>query len=571
MSFARLLSIIFLIYSHTVAAVDFAPASQAPDVLALALRQNTGEFKIFCSGVLVHPEIILTAAHCLREGNRADTRLEYRQKLKDIKVFLGTTSDEGQVSDQLVEIESFHIHPRYLRDIRGLADIAVIRLRQPLEHLKPFIRPIATDFELLKSIKRGFPVEIVGFGFSEQQIGRSSRTQEVFGSQHSGTLLVEGKTSSEVLVVAGKAVDRFGLYRPAPRDGDSGGPLFYTYQGKSYLLGLVSRASRFNHGPQGTAFSNVRHWMCWIESVARVQLKDPTGPDFCATTTSSAGAASLMEFCQKPRAFEAYTLQVLHRTLKTESCEELTQKASELTNLSLDASYIKDIGVLRFFPQLERLILRDNAITDLSVLTQLPKLRLVDVSYNNVRQFPDLVPRVVLVGKRRQYNNITRTSFIRMCQDPSVQGEARRTISAILHMFSLESCVDANYELIRRRELNFFSPKDLVDFSPLENLHTLEGLNLSGQPVRDLSFLETLGELRELNLSQIPLENFQFFSALSHLNVLKLEESGLESLEFTELPPRLRELHVARNSILDFSHAPRGLRIFGIDEQRVRE
>ena len=575
MSWTRVLYFIVLLLTQSVWAVDFAPSSKARDVLALALKTDAaeGSHKIFCSAVLVHPKIVLTAAHCLREGNRVDSQREYRQKLKDIKVFLGSSSLEGFVSDELVEMESFHIHPRYLRDIRGLADIAVIRLKKPLTHLQGSIRPIASDFELLKSIKKGKGVEIVGFGFSEQQIGRSTRTQEVFGTQHSGRLKIEGKTSSEVLVVAGDAVDRFGLFRVTPREGDSGGPLFYEHEGVSYLLGVVSRASRFNHGPQGTAFSTIRHWLCWIEGVAQVRLRSDQAPDYCAPVVRTQ-ALSLNQMCLSTSPSEAYTLYVLQRTLRVENCLGLAEISQGLTNLSLDASYLKDIDVLRFFPKLQRLILRDNAIRDLSALRDLKELSLIDISYNNVRDMGALSSRTWVVGSRRQYHNIARTTFIRMCQDSKVQGEARRTINAILDMFSLprDACIDGNYELIRRRELTLFTPSDLVDFSPLSNLHTLEGLNLSGQRVQDFSFLGTLGDLRSLNLSRLPLTQFDFFSSLKNLTQLYLEDSSLTHIDFIDALPRLRELHVAGNQILDFSPASsraRSLRVLGEDEQSI--
>jgi Leucine-rich repeat (LRR) protein len=573
MSFTRFLSIIVLMLSHSVRAVDFARSSQAQDVLALALKTDAaeGSHKIFCSAVLVHPKVLLTAAHCLREGNRVDSPREYRQKLKDIKIFLGSSSLDGFVSDQLVEMHSFHIHPRYLRDIRGLADIAVIRLKTPLTHLQASIRPIASDYELLKSIKKGKGVEIVGFGFSEQQLGRSTRTQEVFGTQHAGVLKVEGKTSAEVLVVAGDAVDRFGLFRVTPREGDSGGPLFYEHNGVSYLLGVVSRASRFNHGPQGTAFSTIRHWLCWIEGVAQVRLRSDHAPDYCAPVARSR-AASLREMCLAPSTSEAYTLHVLKRTLGVDSCLALEEISERTTNLSLDASYLKEIEALKFFPKLQRLILRDNALTDLSALKDLAELSLVDISYNNVRDTTPLSARSWVVGAKRQYHNIARTTFIRMCQDPSVQGEARRTINAILHMFSLplDACVDGNYELIRRRELTLFTASDLVDFSPLSHLHTLEGLDLSGQKMESFDFLKTLTDLKSLKLNSVPLTQFDFFYPLKNLTHLFVESSSLHHIDFIDELPRLRELHVAGNHIKDFSPVfSRGstLRVFGVDEQ----
>ncbi len=554
-------------------AVDFGQLSHDPDILALATQIDSaeGSHKIYCSAVLVHPQIVLTAAHCLRDGNRVESGRERRERLKFTKIYTGDKSLDGLVSDDLVDIDSFHIHPRYLRDIRGLADIAVIKLKSPLTHLSAAIRPIATDYELLKSIKKGSDVEIVGLGFSEQRIGRSVRTEATFGVKRSGVLKVEGKTSSEVLVLPGEPIDRFGLFKVAPRDGDSGGPLFYKYKGKSFLLGIVSRASRFNHGPQGTAFSNIRHWICWIENVSQLRLRSDDAPDYCAPDSSS-NALTLRDLCLNPSTSESYSLYVLKRTLGANDCFDLEKSAQHLTNLSLDASYLKNINVLRFFPKLQRLILRDNSITDLSALSFLKDLSLIDISYNNIRNISGIDARFWIVGAQRQYNNIARTQFIRMCQDANVQGEARRTINAILDMFSLpmDACVDGNYELIRRRELTLFAPLDLTDLTPLSSLHTLESLNISGQKVTDFSFLEGLKDLRSLNLSRIPLKDLNSIENLKNLNYLYLMQSSLTNIEFVSSLPRLRELHIAGNQISDFSplfqHSST-LRVFGRDQQ----
>lgn len=575
MNSLRIILLVCALFSKA-EAVDFGTPSVAPDVLSLAFEVNEsqGSHKIFCSALLVHPKVLLSAAHCFQDGNIRQSHREQRQRAQKIKVFLGHTSDEGFVSENLVDIERFHIHPRYLRDIRGQADIAVVVLKTPLTNQK--IRPMALDFDVLnRFVKKGAGVQISGFGFSEQMQGRFGQTTESFGQKHEGTLKIEGRTSSEILVVAGSAVDRFGLYRPAPREGDSGGPIFLDVHGVSYSLGLVSRATRFNHGPHGSAFSLIRHWICWIESVAKQRLRPEGGADYCSSQSSSA-QENFQSMCERGSDSQRYTIEVLHKKLKTQSCHQLEEKLNRSTNLSLEASYIKNIDVLKFFPHLERLILRDNAIEDIQVFQSFYKLRTLDISYNNIRRFKPLqeLKDLWLIGERRQYNNIGRTEFIRQCQDSKIQGEARKTIKSILQILGFNSgdCVDGNYELIRRRDLSFEQVTELQDFSMLKNIHTLENLSFKGQMIEDFSFLSSLSELKSLKLDSIRSPLTVEWIKLKNLESLSLQHSGISDLSFLESLPRLRHLNIEGHRVRDltplFARMRKGtLFVTGLDTQ----
>jgi hypothetical protein len=585
-----------LFWSMLAYAVDFGQVveeNEYTDVVAIG-RYDEGlqDAQLFCSGVVVAPRVILTAAHCLQEGGHRLGNRDFQQIVRSLRVYFGNGTDGGIVSDNLYPIQRAIIHRNYLRDIRGQADIAILLLEQDAPIAKEQIRPIALDIGLLRNeIRRGATLEVVGFGHSEQLQGRLMTT-EYFGIKHKGPIRIEGKTADEVLVTPGPAIDRFGLYNPGPREGDSGGPAFFHAQdGLTYLVGVVSRATKFNHGPRGMAFSLARQWICWIERESGVNLRGhlPSDtPDFCsmpvARTLVQDPVADFLTLCQDSTVAsnsQAYTIYILKRLTGVHDCRELKRELQTRTNLSLDATYINDLSPLAFFTQLERLIIRDNAITSVAPLRQHTRLRTLDISYNVVRDSELMAPLeeagLWLVGARRQYNEITRTNFVRLCSDQQTISAARDTINAMLEIFGFEphECVNGNYELIRLREIEFYNRTGLTNMDALRGLTTLERLDLSGQAVQDLSFIDEIDDLRVLVLDGNPLTDLTPLLKHRNLRELSVRNLNLTDLSIIAQLPRLQILHVAGNKIDDFTaleeRERRGtLRVHGKEEQNLQ-
>lgn len=586
--------VLLFVWSGPLFAVDFGQTDDSgkwESVVALTREYplDPGTYQIFCSGVVVAPKIILTAAHCLQEDGVRPGRAGFRDIARNLKIYFGPGDKSGRVDGPVYDVERVHIHPYYLRDVRGQADVAIVQLRNNAPLAADQIYPLALDVKLLKDrLRRGSELTVVGFGFSEQLNGSFGVT-ELFGVKHSGPVKVRGKTADEIQAVAGDAVDRFGLYRPGPREGDSGGPAFYRDEdGSVYVAGLVSRAAQHNYGGIGSAFSIIRNWICWIERETGQNLRSAQGgPDYCSqqAVDYSRDEINRMDFfeqCQSRDSLAvsaAYTIDVLHRLFEINDCRELELLLKKTTNLNLDATHIIDLSPLASLRSLERLSVRDNAITSVRSLKNLENLRFLDISYNNVRDANSLDHLVEggmwLIGAQRQYHNIGRTDFIRLCHDPQAPQSARKTINAIIETFGMRSneCVNANYELLRLRSLNIYRVQGLTDMTPLQGLNTLEELNLTGQTVEDLSFLEKVNDLRVLILNGNPAKELRPILAHENLRELSIENMNLKDIDILSKLPRLRLLKVKGNQIKDFSvfqeRVDRGvLRIEGIDEQK---
>lgn len=579
-----LLALLFF-FSFAAGAVDFGkPASQSSqdwhDVIAIAQKINHQEAQIFCSGVVIHPRVVLSAAHCFQEEGGRRPPEYYQNKASQTVIYFGYGKDGGKVREDLLPVKNIYVHHRYLRDIRGQADIAVLTFDEDLPIELQQIRPIALDIDLVKlRIRRGVDLTVVGYGYSEQLQGSFGR-EEFFGIKHYGTVLMRGKTADEIQAVAGPAVDRFGLYRMGPREGDSGGPVYFEdSDGTTYLTGIVSRAARHNFGGHGSTFSLVRNQICWIERVSGYNIR-PVQDDFdyCQQklvrySHKDLAQLDFLSLCERQRPVsdaQAYTIDVLFRLLNENSCDSLRERLLLTTNLNLDATHIIDLSPLSEFTNFERLSLRDNAIQWVRPLENMSRLRFLDLSYNNVRDFSFLAPLIEsnnlwLIGSERQYHNITRTNFIRYCHGEGVSAEAQKTMNAIFALFSMSStrCIDANYELLRLRSLRLFSTSGLSDMSPLEGLNTLEELDLSGQKVSDLNFLYRLGPLRKLVLDSNPIDDLTPLIHHRNLRHLSLRHHTLSADDVMLLAqlPRLQVLDLTGASYDDLSPLERRIGI----------
>jgi secreted trypsin-like serine protease len=169
-----------------------------------------------CSGTLIAPDLVLTAAHCVLQ------RASYR--------VIGVDSAFRQ---RAVMATAAALHPAFVpgttpRTQPGV-DLALLKLRQPLG---PDFAPL--DPRAASPVGAGQPVELAGFGATAESAHNSARVLRRTELVTLGTLQV----ANRVLVVADQqrlaATSGAGACR-----GDSGGPIL---QG-GRLVGVVSWSS----------------------------------------------------------------------------------------------------------------------------------------------------------------------------------------------------------------------------------------------------------------------------------------------------------------------------------------
>jgi len=175
-------------------------ADDAGDPEVAALLDADGN--TVCTGTLVAPDAVLTAAHCFDESPPAG-------------VYFGATPPALGL---VVDVASVEQHPNY-DSATHAHDIGIVRLasRPPIAAARMYAMPLSASFV-------GQTIRIVGFG-------RTSTLDDTAPQKRTGDSRVEA------------AADGRFTFRPAPSQtcfGDSGGPAFAVVGGVEQLVGVTS-------------------------------------------------------------------------------------------------------------------------------------------------------------------------------------------------------------------------------------------------------------------------------------------------------------------------------------------
>lgn len=207
-----------------------------------------------CTGVLVAPRVVLTAAHC---GGAID------------RIAIGTQVTPGLSPDtRTVAVQRVAIHPGYRRHPVSENDITVLILAAPAMAAPA---RLAREADILASAN----VHLVGFGHNDPQQPRGfGRKRQVSidlppiirGGQYGDTARLESLLGfhGEYEFVAGrKALGRDSC------NGDSGGPAYIRVGGDYRVAGLTSRATReaVRNCGDGGIYVRPDHFRAWIDEI----------------------------------------------------------------------------------------------------------------------------------------------------------------------------------------------------------------------------------------------------------------------------------------------------------------
>ncbi|RYZ41212.1 MAG: trypsin-like serine protease, partial [Myxococcaceae bacterium] len=167
---------------------------------------------LLCSGALIAPDVVLTAAHCLALFGEAGP----------YEVFLGPDlfPEPGAPGGRFVRVTRAVAHPSYVPATHAW-DAALLRLATPMEDVPPYRLPGAQD----NPVAVGSLVRAVGYGDTKDAARPS-------GQRRQGQLLVTGVQAASFQAGPSPAMTCVG---------DSGGPVLGGPEGNEVLWGLTVR------------------------------------------------------------------------------------------------------------------------------------------------------------------------------------------------------------------------------------------------------------------------------------------------------------------------------------------
>jgi Leucine-rich repeat (LRR) protein len=495
---------------------DARPAVEGEFPSAVAIRSSG---RPHCTGTLVAPKLVITAAHCVSNGNVG---------LLKVHVGVGTEPDFSQRG---VAVASFGTSPTYQRDIGGNSDVAYLVLAQPLDDVP--ITPVATDPEELRTLlASGTRPTLVGYGVHDNDIPASS------GVKYLGPGTVKFFSRNEVWI---------GDAQGDGCSGDSGGPAFGQLpNGEWRVFGVTSRGPSPCGLEEWPGIWGLMHaHACWIEQASGIEI--PSSTLDCAATASpdpsiQTDFTDLAAVCADTtlpaatrRTVEALKLVYAERSQRVDdrasdvSCGELAGWAATETRLDLSKLLLSDLRPLRAFKLLESLDVEDNVITDLTQLTSgFDRLQVLRIGWNDVPSFAPLDDRTAgglrIRGRGVQSPtpDFTAQIFETQCTaaaQPEAPEEARR-----------------NFDVLRKHLCyNRLCPCHIA----AKNLRSIRVIDLGGSAITSLEPLRGAAGVQYLKISDTQLNDVSALTDVENLELLDI--SGARVTDTSALQPLVED------------------------------
>ncbi|MDY7025701.1 MAG: serine protease [Pseudomonadota bacterium] len=207
-------------------------------VAYLLILDTETDQAFFCTGSFIHPQYVVTAAHCLMDDRVTITADEVTVRYGNQELGVLRNRRFASVSD-------FDVHPDF-DPLLLTNDIAILKLSaaaetEVVEGDAGIVPAEVITREQVAQVESGALVSVAGWGRVEEDSDQTADTLQVatmslLPGNSCERVYFSGSYNSKTNLCAG-TVETDG---PAICNGDSGGPMFIEQEGDYYFMGITS-------------------------------------------------------------------------------------------------------------------------------------------------------------------------------------------------------------------------------------------------------------------------------------------------------------------------------------------